>query len=297
MATAETLKNQVAKREPQQTGLGSAGNTIKGLLDSPGIKNRFEEVLKEKAPQYMSSIINLVNGDTNLKNCEQKSVIASCMVAATMDLPIDKNLGYAWIVPYGSSKAGTQKAQFQLGYKGYVQLALRTGQYRSINVIEIHEGELTKWNPLTEELVVDFENRKSNAIVGYAGYFELLNGFKKSTYWTKEQITAHKNKYSKSAFGWNKDFDAMAKKTVLRNMLSKWGILSIEMQTAYQADQGTIKPGVLSGEDIRANIEYGENIFEEGNEVEAVDAAFTEVAPAGATETAQEDEGTPPWEK
>src|SRR5690606_35091078 len=97
-------------------------------------------------------------------------------------LPIDKNLGYAWVVPYGN------KAQFQLGYKGYVQLALRTGQYKSINVIEIHEGELVKWNPLSEELIIDFEKKESDAIVGYAGYFELINGFKKSVYWTKEQI-------------------------------------------------------------------------------------------------------------
>ncbi|RXM75105.1 recombinase RecT, partial [Clostridium tetani] len=133
MATNESLKNQLTTKK--ETGLGSAGNTIKGLMNSPAIKKRFEEVLKQRAPQYMSSIVNLVNSDINLKKCDQMSVVASCMVAATLDLPVDKNLGYAWVVPYGN------KAQFQLGYKGYVQLALRTGQYKSINVIEIHEGE------------------------------------------------------------------------------------------------------------------------------------------------------------
>lgn len=254
MATVNELKNEIATKK--ETGVGSAGNTIKGLLNSPAIKKRFEEVLNKKAPQYMSSIVNLVNGDTNLKKCDQMSVIASCMVAATLDLPVDKNLGYAWIVPYGN------KAQFQLGYKGYVQLALRTGQYKAINVIEVHEGELIEWNPLTEELKIDFSQKKSDAIIGYAGYFELLNGFKKSTYWTKEQIIKHKNKFSKSDFGWKNDFDAMAKKTVLRNMLSKWGILSIEMQTAYTADQGTIKPDVIENGDIQSNTEYVEADFE-----------------------------------
>src|SRR5690606_2449920 len=140
------------------------------------------------------------------------------------------NLGYAWVVPYGN------RAQFQLGYKGYVQLALRTGKYRAINAIPICEGELIKWNPLTEELVVDFEQRKSDAIIGYAGYFELVNGFRKSVYWTKEEIEAHRKRFSKSDFGWKNDYDAMALKTVIRNMLSKWGILSIEMQEAYVKD-------------------------------------------------------------
>ena len=254
MATAENLKNQLATKK--ETGVGSAGNTIKGLLNSPAIKKRFEEVLNKKAPQYMSSIVNLVNGDTNLKKCDQMSVIASCMVAATLDLPVDKNLGYAWIVPYGN------RAQFQLGYKGYVQLALRTGQYKAINVIEVHEGELIEWNPLTEELKIDFNQKKSDAVIGYAGYFELINGFKKSTYWTKEQIEKHRQKFSKSDFGWKKDFDAMAKKTVLRNMLSKWGILSIEMQTAYTADHASIKPEVVETGDIQSSAEYVEADFE-----------------------------------
>jgi recombination protein RecT len=254
MATTDSLKKQIATKK--ETGVGSAGNTIKGLLDSPAVKKRFEEVLNRKAPQYMSSIVNLVNGDTDLKKCDQMSVIASCMVAATLDLPIDKNLGYAWVVPYGN------RAQFQLGYKGYVQLALRTGQYKAINVIEVHEGELIEWNPLTEELKIDFSQKKSDAVIGYAGYFELINGFKKSTYWTREQIEKHRQKFSKSDFGWKKDFDAMAKKTVLRNMLSKWGILSIEMQTAYTADQAAIKPEVVETGDIQANTDYVEADFE-----------------------------------
>lgn len=258
MATNSTLKNQLTKKKSTT----SVGNTVKGLLDGPNMRKRFEEVLNKRAPQYMSSIVNLVNGDTNLQKCEPMSVVASCMVAATLDLPVDKNLGYAWVVPYGT------KAQFQLGYKGYVQLALRTGQYKSINVIEVHEGELIEWNPLKEEFKIDFSKKESDAIIGYAGYFELLNGFKKSTYWTKEQITKHKNKFSKSDFGWKNDFDAMAKKTVLRNMLSKWGILSIEMQNAYTADQSIVKKEFMEEENadnIQGNIEYVEAEIVEGN--------------------------------
>ncbi len=160
------------------------------------------------------------------------STIGSCMVAATLNLPIDKNLGYAWVIPYGN------KAQFQLGYKGYIQLALRTGQYKSINVIEVYEGELIKWNRLTEDLVLMEDQKASNAVIGYAAYFELVNGFRKVVYWTRGEVIRHRDRFSKQAQGkvWREDFDAMALKTVLKNMLSKWGILSIEMQKAFKDD-------------------------------------------------------------
>ena len=252
MATATSLKNQLAKK-----GTGnslSIGNTVKGLMENPSIKKRFEGVLKEKAPQYMSSIVNLVNSDTNLQKCDGMSVIASCMVAATMDLPVDKNLGYAWVVPYGS------RAQFQMGYKGYIQLALRTGQYKAINVVEIREGELVSWNPLTEEIEVDFSKRESDAVIGYAGYFKLINGFEKTVFWTKEEVNNHANKFSKTINSknsvWKSNFDAMAKKTVLRNLLSKWGILSIEMQKAYTADEGLINKEFMDDvENLQSNVD------------------------------------------
>lgn len=259
MATASSLKNQLAKKEL----VGQAptiANSVKGLMDSPAVKKRFEEVLCERAPQYMSSIVNLVNSDTNLKKCEPMSVIASCMVAATMDLPVDKNLGYAWVVPY------KDKAQFQMGYKGFIQLALRTGQYKAINVVEIREGELISWNPLSEEVEIDFTERKSNKVIGYAGYFKLLNGFEKTVYWSKEDMEAHAKKFSKTYnfknSVWQTDFDSMAKKTVIRNLLSKWGILSIEMQKAYTADNNTIKESILNEDTMEIDFEAGEVIEE-----------------------------------
>ena len=229
MATNSSLKEQLTNTQ-DKGGAKVATNMLKSLMNNQDIKRRFTEVLKEKAPQYMSSIINLVNSDTNLTKCEPMSVIASCMVAATLDLPVDKNLGYTWIVPY------KDRATFQMGYKGYIQLALRSAQYRSINVIDVCEGELISWNKLTEELAIDFDRRKSDAIIGYAGYFELLNGFRKVVYWTKGEIDKHRATFSKSPFGWDNYYDAMAKKTVIRNMLSKWGILSIEMQQAFSND-------------------------------------------------------------
>lgn len=228
MATTNTLKNQLANK--QQNKPIQEGYTIKQLMKSDNVKKRFEDVLGNKAPQFMTSVINLVNGDTNLRKVDQMSVIASAMVAASLDLPVDKNLGYSWIIPYGN------KAQFQLGYKGYIQLALRTGQYKHINVIEVYEGELQKWDRLTEVFEIDFDEKKSDAVVGYAAYFELINGFKKTVYWTKEEVEKHRKRFSKSDFGWKRDWDAMAKKTVLKNMLSKWGILSIEMQKAFIED-------------------------------------------------------------
>lgn len=239
MSNMEAIKEQ-AREKAQVAPTGTANPStfsVKQLMTQDLFKNKFEEVLGARAPQFIASMVNMVGNDRNLQDCNSVSVISSCLVAATLDLPIDKNLGYAWIVPYKDK--GVKKAQFQMGYRGYVQLALRSGQYKSINVIDVHEGELVEWNPLTEELVIDFNKRISNKVIGYAAYFELLNGFKKSEYWDMNRITMHKNKFSKSDFGWKNDFDAMARKTVLRSLLSHWGILSIQMQNAVSNDMAS----------------------------------------------------------
>ncbi|MCY8167182.1 recombinase RecT [Bacillus spizizenii] len=232
MATNQSIKNNIQKKQ-KSAPVQQQGATMKGLLSSPSVIKRFEEVLGKRATQFTASILSLYNSEQMLQKTDPMSVISSAMVAATLDLPIDKNLGYAWIVPYGG------KAQFQLGYKGYIQLALRTGQYKSINCIPIHEGELQKWNPLTEEIEIDFEKRESDAVIGYAAYFELINGFRKTVYWTKAQVEKHKKKFSKSDFGWKNDWDAMALKTVLKAVLSKWGILSVELQKAVIEEDET----------------------------------------------------------
>ncbi|MEC1661007.1 recombinase RecT [Bacillus mojavensis] len=258
MATNQSLKSNIQKKQ-NSAPAQQQGTTMKGLLSSPAVMNRFKEVLGKRASQFTASILSLYNGEKMLQKAEPMSVISSAMVAATLDLPVDKNLGYAWIVPYGG------RAQFQLGYKGYIQLALRTGQYKFINCIPVHEGELQKWNPLTEEIEIDFEKRESDAVIGYAAYFELLNGFRKTVYWTKAQVEKHKKKFSKSDFGWKNDWDAMALKTVLKAILSKWGILSVEMQKA-----------VIEDVEARERID----ITDEMSEPEIIDAEVSEEKPS-----------------
>jgi len=243
MATNAALKNQIANKQEGTKQVSAQSLGLKALLNTPTMQKKFEQVLDKKAPQFMSSLLNLYNGDPNIQAAEPMSIISSAMVAASLDLPVDKNLGYAWIVPFYDSKKGHKAAQFQLGYKGYIQLALRTGQYKAINVIAVREGELKKWNRLTEEIELDLEGATSDKVVGYCGYFKLINGFEKTVYWTKDEIEAHRIKHNKmkdkKALNnvWKSDYDAMAMKTVLRNMLGKWGILSIEMQTAISNDE------------------------------------------------------------
>jgi recombination protein RecT len=274
MATNETLKNQIAEKnntQPQKVDPNKLG--LKSLLSAPTMKKKFEEVLDDKAPQFMSSLLNLYNGDPNIQKAEPMSIVSSAMVAASLDLPIDKNLGYAWIVPYWDSKKGQQAAQFQLGYKGYIQLALRTGQYRNINAIEVYEGELKRWNRLTEEAELDHDAIESDKVIGYLGYFELINGFRKMVYWSKDDIERHRNRFSKSGFVWKENYDAMALKTVIRNMLNKWGILSIEMQRAVQTDEKQVDYDFENDDviDIEVDEPEEENVDREGLDQAVVD--------------------------
>ncbi|WP_368298370.1 recombinase RecT [Cytobacillus firmus] len=244
MATNTELKNQLANRQEtvaKQVSAQSLG--LKSLLNTPTMQKKFEQVLANKAPQFMATVLNLYNGDPGLREAEPMSIVSSAMVAASLDLPVDKNLGYAWIVAFYDSKKGYKAAQFQLGYKGYIQLALRSGQYKAINVIPVYEGELLKWNRLTEEIDLDLDARKSDKVIGYCGYFKLVNGFEKTVYWTRDEVEAHRIKHNKAKDKkslnnvWRSDYDAMAMKTVLRNMLGKWGILSIDMQKAFSEDE------------------------------------------------------------
>lgn len=226
--------------------LVNQNNSVQGLLKNPAIQKKFNDVLKDKSNSFTSSLISLVNGDGNLSDSEPMSIVASAMQAAQLDLPIEKQFGFAYIVPFNAKNKQTgqweKKAQFMLGYRGYIQLAQRSGQYQSINVINVYDGQLESWNPLTEQAKFNPDNQISDEVVGYIGYFKLLNGFEKTTYWTKEQVEKHriennKGKDKRKLTGvWASNYDAMAQKTVLRNLLSKWGILSIEMQQGVLAD-------------------------------------------------------------
>lgn len=228
---------------------------VKGYLSQDTVKDKFSEVLGAKAPQFMTSITNAISSNASLQKCEAKSILASALVAATYDLPIDSNLGFSALVPYYDNKSKTFKAQFQMMYKGFVQLAIRSGVYENMNVSEVYEDELLSYNPITGEmqLTKDFskcEQRKKgekDKIIGYYAWFKLLTGFRKEMFMTVDEVRNHATTYSQSykkdlekgwsTSKWTTDFDAMARKTVLKLLLSRWGVLSIEMQRAIQDDQ------------------------------------------------------------
>ena len=243
----------------------------KNILANESMKKKFTEILGKKAPGFMASILSLYNSDSNFTKVDGYSVVNSALIAATLDLPINKEFGFAWIIPYGN------KAQFQVGYKGYIQLALRTGQYNNLNVIEVYEGQLKSYNPLTEEIELELAgDARGKKIIGYAFYMKLLNGFEKTIYWTIEEVRAHAEKFSKTykKGPWQTDFDAMAKKTVLKNGLTKWGILSVEMQKAIETDQATVNKEVANLDDLsHEDLSYPDNPLNDEN---VVDTEFTE---------------------
>ena len=287
-----SVKNSILPREQQQEG----PKTLPMLLESPAFKGRFEQVLGKRAPQFMSSVLSAVSANGSLKEANPMTIIQSAMKAAVLDLPIDSNLGFAYIVPYKNK--GKKEAQFQLGYKGLIQLAQRSGQYKSLNVMDIRDGELISFNRLSEELDVEFVEddveRNELPVVGYAGYFKLINGFEKTVYWTKAGIEKHAMKYSQSykqGFGpWKDDFDGMAKKTVIKNMLSKWGILSVDIQTAIEADQAVIDE---SGNPLYVdNSDYDGSVIEPSftEEPEITDAAQEHPQPDMPCPVQEEDE-------
>lgn len=237
--------------------------TVAQYLNDKNTQKYLEGLLKERTGQFVASLVSLSNTTYGLTNVEPKSLMFCGLKAAAMDLPLDNNLGFAYAVPYkkkvknelGKVIGEVTEAQFQMGWKGYVQLAQRTSQYKNINVLDIREGELIKWDPFTEELGLninpDMETREKLPIIGYAGYFELVNGFRKVSYWAKPRVERHGKKYSKSynydSSGWKTNFDAMAMKTVMKNLLSKWGPLSTELKEAIKFDQSVIR-GELEGE-------------------------------------------------
>lgn len=213
--------------------------TAKALFSRVDVKKRFEDLLGKKSQGFITSVLQIVGDNKMLAKADPMTVFTSAATAAALDLPINKNLGYAWIVPYKGD------AQFQMGWRGYVQLAQRTGQYKQINVVTVYENQFKSFNALTEEIDADFSQPGEGEVVGYVSFFKLLNGYEKLTYWTKGEVEKHAKQYSQS-YGkgfspWSSNFDAMAKKTVLKNMLQKWGIMSIEMQTATLADSSVQK--------------------------------------------------------
>lgn len=207
-------------------------------IRSDAMQNLINQTLsdKEVARNFIANISTAVANNPMIQNCEAGSIISAGLMAESLKLSLSNSLGYCYLIPYGT------KAQFQIGWKGFIQLAQRSGQYKKIGVREVHKGEYLGQDEFGEDMFKfshDFDNEE---VVGYFAYFELLNGFKKTLYWTKEQCEKHGRKYSKAYSKlWTSDFSTMAQKTVLKQLISKWGVMSIELQKAVQSDQAVIK--------------------------------------------------------
>lgn len=227
---------------PPKTLLPEPANEarLSALLKAPAYASRFEEVLGARAPQFVSSLIAIGN---TMPDVEPKSIIGSAMVAAALDLPIDKNLGFSWIIPY--RKGDRKYAQFQMGYKGYIQLGMRSGQYARMNAVAINQEVFKGWDEVGEP-VLDWDSYDPDKEVwGYFFGFQLVNGFTKKAVWTKAKVIEHAKRYSQSYRNdsdiWRDQFHAMAIKTVTSNTLRKWGPLSVQLQRAVSSDQAIIK--------------------------------------------------------
>ena len=206
---------------------------LKGILNNETMQQNFRNILAENAGAFMASIIELYQSDGALQKCDPNRVVLEALKAATLKLPINKQLGFAYIIPYNNVPT------FQLGFRGLIQLAQRSGQYRYINADVVCEGESVNYNRITGMLEIS-GTAKSETPVGYFAYFQLLNGFEKCVYWTREKVEAHAKRYSKAwskaDSPWHTNFDAMALKTVLKTIISKYGVMSVEFANAIAND-------------------------------------------------------------
>ena len=221
---------------------------IAGFLAQESVKANVESVVGVKDSQrFISSVVSAVQTNPALAECTNSSILSAALLGHSLNLPQSPQIGMFYLVPF-KNKTGTE-ATFQLSYRGMLQLAMRSGQYKAINVTDIREGELVSYDPIEDAYEfapeTDINKRIKLPIIGYYAYFEMINGFKKGIYWSKDQVEAHAKKYSatyRKGYGlWSTDFDAMAKKTMLRQLISKWGIMSVEMERAYVGDQAVIR--------------------------------------------------------
>jgi len=224
--------------------------TIAGYLAQEAVKANVESVVGVKDSQrFISSVVSAVQTNPALSECTNASILSAALLGHSLNLPQSPQIGMFYFVPFKDSKKGVTEATFQLSYRGMLQLAMRSGQYKAINVTDIRENELVSYNPIEDTYEfnpeTDMTKRNELKVIGYYAYFEMVNGFKKGIYWPKEKVDAHAKKYSatyRKGFGlWSTDFDSMARKTLLRQLISKWGIMSVEMERAYVGDQAVIR--------------------------------------------------------
>lgn len=276
-------RNAVATQTPSNSLAAKQKPKFSVAIQSDAYKNLINNTLNDpkRASRFIASVTSAVSVNPALQECDAATILSAGLLGEALNLSPSPQLGQFYMVPYDDKKRGCKVAQFQLGYKGYIQLAIRSGQYRKINVLPIKEGELVSFDPMTEEIEVnlidDDEVRENTPTAGYYCMFEYTNGFRKAMYWSYKKMLNHADKYSKafskktyedlkankipqsdmwkySSF-WYKQFDDMACKTMLRQLISKWGIMSIEMQKALEYDQGVgvVKDGKADG------VEYVDN--------------------------------------
>lgn len=247
---------------------------------NPAVRQNISNVVGEKhTSQFIASVVSAVQTNKALAECTNSSIFSAALLGESLKLSPSPQLGQFYLVPYKDRKTGISEAQFQLGSKGYKQLAIRSGSYRKIVTSVIKQGELKSFNPITEECVfepvLDPNVREKLPVVGYYAMFTLVNGFQKEIYWSKEKMIEHAKRYSQGyrtdlqkgtqyTF-WSKDFDAMAEKTMIRQLISKWGIMSIELQKAYESDMGVLN-------------ESGEVRYVDNHEDDLAEIAATEIA-------------------
>lgn len=264
------VQNSLVKQNQKQT--------FSAFLATDAMKRKINEMVGgEKGQQFVTAIISAVSANPQLAECDNASIVSAALVGQALNLSPSPQLGQFYMVPFNDSKRGCKVAQFQIGYKGYIQLAIRSGQYKKLNVLAIKKGELKKYDPLNEEIEVELieneEDREKEETIGYYAMFEYLNGFRKTLYWSKEKMEAHAIKYSmgyrakKGYTFWEKDFDGMAYKTMLRQLISKWGIMSIDltMQKALESDMAVIN-------------DNGTYDYVDNNEMETIEIENNEVS-------------------
>lgn len=247
---------------------------LKATLNAPSVKAKFEEMLGKRAPQFMTSITSVVGNNTLLQKADVNSIVMGAATAASMDLPLNPNLGYAALVPF-NSKDGCF-AQLQIMTKGYVELFIRSGQCKSLICEVVRKGELVKKNKFTGEYVFDEDKRESDEIVGVMAAFELTNGYKKVEYMTVQEVKDHAQKFSqayrRNAAIWKDNWEEMMKKTCLKRLLVRWAPKSIEMQQMVMFDQAVVKGDISDMNNAQAV--YADN----GQEVNAEQTEHVEDA-------------------
>lgn len=258
-----------------------------------------EDVLADKKASFVNNLTALVANNANLQACDPITLMYAGIKATALDLPLDPNLGFAYVIPYKNNKTGKTEAQFQIGYKGFIQLAIRSGQFKTLNVTDVREGEVKNCNLLTGEIEFNMlPKREDLPIVGYASFFRLTNGFEKTLYITKGEMEQHantysqtyasKNEYTRKASKWTTDFDAMARKTAIKLLLSKYAPLSIDMQTAVTADQAVIDARGVRYEDNAPQMADAEEVEATELLVDEETGEIIEKAPTAPPKTAKE---------